>query len=88
VHTAPAKSGNPDITLNEVGALDAVIKWAQVHCPNEKDFIVVGDFNADCSYVDEDDLEERDIQRTAPGSFLILKKPTWPREAIVRTIEL
>lgn len=63
VHTAPAKSGNPDITLNEVGALDEVIKWAKIHYSGEKDFIVVGDFNADCSYVDEDDLEGLDIKK-------------------------
>lgn len=63
VHTAPAKSGNPDITLNEVSSLDEVVKWAKIHYPNEKDFIVVGDFNADCSYVDEADLEALDIKK-------------------------
>ena len=82
VHTAPAKSENPDITLNEVSSLDEVIKWARLHYPGEKDFIVVGDFNADCSYVDEDDLEELDIKKNY--TWLI---PNTEKTNLARTVD-
>lgn len=63
VHTTPSKSENPLITLNEVSSLNEVVIWARNHYPNEKDFIVVGDFNADCGYVDEADLEKLEIKK-------------------------
>ena len=50
IHTAP------DDATQEINALDDVVKDAQEHFKDEKDFIVLGDFNADCSYFDEDDL--------------------------------
>lgn len=63
IHTAPATGKNPLITMNEVSAIAEVIKWAKKHYPTEKDFIVVGDFNADCDYLDEADLEKLEIKK-------------------------
>ena len=62
-HTAPAKSENPDITKKEVSALNEVVKWAKKHYPNEEDFIVLGDFNADCSYLKESEIERLEIYK-------------------------
>ena len=49
IHTAP------DDATQEINALNDVVKDAQSYFKDEKDFIVLGDFNADCSYFDEDD---------------------------------
>jgi deoxyribonuclease-1-like protein len=40
----------PDDALNEINHLDNVLAEAKSHYPNEDDFIVLGDMNADCSY--------------------------------------
>ena len=45
---------DPDEATEEINALDAVVKHAQSTYPEEMDFIVMGDLNADCSYFDED----------------------------------
>ncbi len=45
----------PDNATNEISALPLAVKDAQNHFPSEKDFIVLGDLNADCNYFDEDD---------------------------------
>ncbi len=45
---------DPDEATDEINALDAVVSYAQSVYPDEKDFIVMGDLNADCSYFDED----------------------------------
>jgi len=45
----------PDDAYNEIGNLTFVVSSIQVANPNEKDIIVMGDFNADGSYFDEDD---------------------------------
>lgn len=44
----------PDDATNEINKLDDVVKDAMTKLGNEKDFIVLGDFNADCRYFDED----------------------------------
>ena len=44
----------PDDAINEIGNLTSVISSIQAAKPNEKDIIVMGDFNADGSYFDED----------------------------------
>ena len=60
-----ALNGNFDFTLitihtppknatEEINALDDVVTYAQSTYPDEQDFIVLGDLNADCSYFDED----------------------------------
>ena len=45
---------DPDEATDEINALDAVVSYAQSVYPDEQDFIVMGDLNADCSYFDED----------------------------------
>ena len=52
---------DPDEATDEINALDDVIEYAQSMYPDEQDFIVMGDLNADGSYFDEDsssDLSE------------------------------
>ncbi len=41
----------PDRTPQELGALIAVIDDARAHFPDETDFIMLGDMNADCTYL-------------------------------------
>ena len=45
----------PEDAYNEIGNLTSVVSAIQTAKPNEKDIIVMGDFNADGSYFDEDD---------------------------------
>ncbi|RCV63636.1 Metal-dependent hydrolase, endonuclease/exonuclease/phosphatase family [Methanophagales archaeon] len=45
---------DPDEATEEINALDVVVKYTQNKYPDEQDFIVMGDLNADCSYFDED----------------------------------
>jgi len=45
----------PDDAYNEIGNLTLVVSSIQTAKPNEKDIIVMGDFNADGTYFDEDD---------------------------------
>jgi len=44
----------PDNATEEINTLDDVVGYAQSTYPDEQDFIVMGDLNADCSYFDED----------------------------------
>ena len=44
---------DPDEATEEINALDDVVRYAQSTYPDEQDFIVMGDLNADCSYFDE-----------------------------------
>jgi len=45
----------PNDAYNEIGNLTLVVSSIQTANPNENDIIVMGDFNADGSYFDEDD---------------------------------
>ena len=45
---------DPDEATEEINGLDAVVSYAQGTYPDEADFIVMGDLNADGSYFDED----------------------------------
>ena len=45
---------DPDNATEEINALDAVLNYTKNKYPDEQDFIVMGDLNADCSYFDED----------------------------------
>ncbi len=51
----------PDDATNEIDALDDVVKDAEAKLPNEKDFIVLGDLNADCSYFN-DEADNSDLE--------------------------
>lgn len=46
---------DPDEATQEINALPLAIKDAQDHFPDEQDFIILGDLNADCNYFDETD---------------------------------
>jgi len=56
IHTRPQSA------LKEVVALHDVVEWAKKGFLNEDDFIVLGDFNASCTYVSPDDLEGKEIK--------------------------
>ena len=45
---------DPDEATDEINGLGAVVEFAQDSYPDEQDFIVMGDLNADGSYFDED----------------------------------
>jgi len=45
---------DPDEATAEINGLSAVVEYAQGSYPDEQDFIVMGDLNADGSYFDED----------------------------------
>jgi hypothetical protein len=44
---------DPDYATEEINALPLVVNDAQRHFPGEKDFILIGDMNSDCSYFNE-----------------------------------
>jgi deoxyribonuclease-1-like protein len=44
---------DPDEATDEINGLSAVISYAQGSYPDERDFIVMGDLNADGAYFDE-----------------------------------
>jgi endonuclease/exonuclease/phosphatase family metal-dependent hydrolase len=58
IHTAPDKA------VEEVGSLDEVVKWAKRRFPGEKEIIVMGDFNASCSYASPAELDTLAIRGT------------------------
>ena len=45
---------DPDEATEEINGLSAVVTYAQGSYPDEQDFIVMGDLNADGAYFDED----------------------------------
>ena len=45
---------DPDEATEEINALEAVVNYTKGEYPDEQDFIILGDLNADCSYFDED----------------------------------
>ena len=47
---------DPDFATEEINSLPLVIEDAKAHFPGELDIILLGDLNADCSYLDEDDM--------------------------------
>ncbi|MBW2573120.1 MAG: endonuclease/exonuclease/phosphatase family protein [Deltaproteobacteria bacterium] len=46
---------DPEDATKEINAIPIVLQDVQNQFPDEKDFIVLGDLNADCNYFDEDD---------------------------------
>ncbi len=46
----------PTLAVEEMNALDEVIAWARNYFPDENDFIILGDFNADCSYASYNEI--------------------------------
>ena len=45
---------DPDEATEEINGLDAVVEYAQDKDPDEMDFVVMGDLNADGAYYDEE----------------------------------
>jgi endonuclease/exonuclease/phosphatase family metal-dependent hydrolase len=64
IHTTPEKA------VEEIGSLDEVVKWAKTRYPGETDFIVLGDFNASCSYASPAELDKLVIR--GPGYYWIV----------------
>ena len=46
----------PESAVEEINALHKVVTWARGHWPDEDDFIVLGDFNASCSYASKKEI--------------------------------
>ncbi|TGC09441.1 exonuclease/endonuclease/phosphatase family protein [Methanolobus halotolerans] len=51
---------DPDEATQEINGLDDVLSYAQSKNPEEGDFIIMGDLNADGSYFDEDGTSDLD----------------------------
>ncbi|UGV41691.1 endonuclease/exonuclease/phosphatase family protein [Methanococcoides orientis] len=51
---------DPDEATEEINALDDVLEYAQRSYPDEGDFVIMGDFNADGNYFDEDSSSDID----------------------------
>jgi len=51
---------DPDEATEEINALDEALEHAQNVYPDEQDFIILGDFNADGRYFDEDGSSDLD----------------------------
>jgi len=64
IHTTPLKA------VEEIGSLDEVVKWVEEYFPGEKDVIVVGDFNASCTYASPAGLDQLAIR--GPGYFWVV----------------
>jgi len=56
IHTTPEKA------IAEIGSLDEVVKWARKNYTGETEFIVMGDFNASCSYASPGELDKLAIR--------------------------
>ena len=50
IHTKPA------IAMEEINALHTVVQDYQQQNPNEPDIVILGDYNADCSYASSEEL--------------------------------
>ncbi|NPE27233.1 deoxyribonuclease I [Methanococcoides sp. SA1] len=51
---------DPDEATEEINALDDVLSYSVLHYPEEKDFIIMGDLNADGNYFDVDETCDLD----------------------------
>jgi len=58
IHTAPERA------VDEIASLHDVVTWARTVYAQEDDFIVLGDFNAGCSYASSQSLAPLDIRGT------------------------
>ena len=55
-------TSNSTNTIKEISALSKVFEWAKFQYPDEDDFILLGDLNADCNYASSSELDELDIR--------------------------
>ena len=51
----------PTLAVEEMSALHDVISWAQTNYSTDDDYVIIGDFNADCSYASYNELVELPI---------------------------
>jgi len=49
---------DPDEARTEIPSLDKAVTWAQANYSGEKDFIILGDLNSDCTYYQEGDTTD------------------------------
>jgi endonuclease/exonuclease/phosphatase family metal-dependent hydrolase len=56
IHTAPEKA------VEETGSLDEVVKWAKKRYRKEGEIVVLGDFNASCTYAKPHELDKLAIR--------------------------
>ena len=60
VHTKPT------LAVEEMSALGDVVAWGQANYSNDDDYVILGDFNGDCSYASYNELIELSI---APENY-------------------
>jgi endonuclease/exonuclease/phosphatase family metal-dependent hydrolase len=53
----------PDQTLSELAHLPEVLTWAGAQFPGERNFLVLGDFNAGCAYANAPQLEALELRQ-------------------------
>jgi endonuclease/exonuclease/phosphatase family metal-dependent hydrolase len=53
----------PEAAVEEIKSLDETVKWAKNIYNNEDDYIVLGDFNASCSYAKPAQLDALEIRK-------------------------
>ena len=51
----------PTLAVEEMSALDEVISWGQTNYSTDDDYVILGDFNGDCSYASYNELVELPI---------------------------
>ena len=51
----------PTLAVEEMSALDDVITWGQVNYSEDDDYVILGDFNGDCSYASYNELVDLPI---------------------------
>ena len=51
----------PTLAVEEMSALDDVITWSQVNYSEDDDYVILGDFNGDCSYASYNELVDLPI---------------------------
>jgi endonuclease/exonuclease/phosphatase family metal-dependent hydrolase len=56
IHTAPEKA------VSEIGSLHEVVKWVKEKYTDETEIIVLGDFNASCTYANPGELDQLSIR--------------------------
>ena len=52
----------PDYAISEMQSLPEVLEWARFQYPDEDDFIILGDLNADCDYASQSQLASLELR--------------------------
>ena len=59
--------------LSEINSIDTVIDQYRLSNPEDLDIVILGDFNADCSYATSQELWESPLEPNYPGLSTILQ---------------